>query len=173
MSGSSTAKDDVEYAENTPTGGAWQESPLTDSRTTNIQPQVNTALSVAESVMVKSATLRRVSVNPEEKKSSGLFTKKKSQEPSLVFTFTAEDVDNSKEAVVHDNVSRASNETLSKLMLKPQASVNETVKAESLVSYKTFNSDGSALNESQEKLRTQRFKQKTFKNRGKQHAKQG
>ena len=71
--------------------GSRKGSTYEASKTTNIQPQMNMALSVAENFIGKSPSLRRVSVNHDEAPKAGFFGKKKAQEPSLVFTFTADD----------------------------------------------------------------------------------
>ena len=53
---------------------------------TNIQPQMNAAMSVAEHILQTPASVRKVSMKPGEVTKSGMFKKKKSSEPSLVFT---------------------------------------------------------------------------------------
>ena len=68
-----------------------QLSTYEDDGTTNIQPQINAALSVAENLLHHPTSVRKVSVKPGEVTKSGIFARKKSTDPTLVFTFNGND----------------------------------------------------------------------------------
>ena len=67
-------------------------SPHETGTLTNIQSQVNAALSVAESLLKSPASVRKVSVSSEETTKTGMFSRKKSCEPSLLITFTRDEI---------------------------------------------------------------------------------
>ena len=73
-------------------------STLEVGNTTNIQSQMNAALSVAENILHHPATIRKVSMNQGEPTKTGMFSKKKAAEPSLVFTFSANDLQEANES---------------------------------------------------------------------------
>ena len=80
--------------------------------TTNIQSQMNAALSVAENILHHPATIRKVSVNQGEPTKTGMFSKKKAAEPSLVFTFSANELQEADENDGMDNRSIHSQSTI-------------------------------------------------------------
>ena len=124
---------------------------------------MNMALSVAENFIGKSPSLRRVSVNHDEAPKAGFFGKKKAQEPSLVFTFTADDF-------VNDNKDFDGNETKSSgfdsvvsegsfpnFNLKANSQDMDNMKLGSIASYKTTHTQVSTVQEELEIIRKQRF----------------
>ena len=128
--------------------GSRRGSTYEASKTTNIQPQMNMALSVAENFIGKSPSLRRVSVNHEEAPKSGLFGKKKAQEPSLVFTFTAEDLaDNNNDYDDTDMKSVFSDGSIQNFNLKANSQDMDHMKLGSVASYKTTHTQASTLDE--------------------------
>ena len=66
-------------------------SPYEAGTSTNLQSQVNAALSVAESLLKSPASVRKVSVCSGGTNKTGMFLRKKSCEPSLLITFTRDD----------------------------------------------------------------------------------
>ena len=66
-------------------------SPYEAGTSTNIPSQVNAALSVTESMLKSPATVRKVSVSSGETNKTGMFSRKKSCEPSLLITFTRDE----------------------------------------------------------------------------------
>ena len=124
----------------------------------NIQPQINMALSVAENLTGKSPSLRKVSVNSEQQPKSGVFGRKKAAEQSLVFTFSSDDSENGivrdSQLEETDTASVFSDE--SRKNLKADSVINN-MKQESVVSFRTTNTQASNMEEELEILRKHRF----------------